>query len=473
MKKSELIFATIQVPLDFLMLVIAGVTAYYIRFESFYKDLQPVIFDVPFKSYLNILLPIALGWLIIFAFAGMYKIKNTRKIVDEFSHVILACSTGIMAVIIYIFLKRELFSSRFVVLASWILAIILVFIGRLIIIYAQRFFLENGIGLNNVILVGNSNTSARIKQEFQNHPSFGYKTIAELDNYNESALTDIMKNGQADVIIQTDQNMGKEEIVKLLDFAALHQLEFKYTADLFGTRAIQREVSTIADIPIIEIKRTPLNGWGRIYKRIFDIIGSVFAIIIFSPIFIATAIAIKFDSKGPVLYLDYRYGQKFKKFIFYKFRSMKAELCDGEGPCGTEQGNEMLLNLTNGEHNTRFGPLHKIKDDPRITKVGKFIRKFSIDEFPQFFNVLKGDLSLVGPRPHMSLEVENYEKHHKRLFEIKPGITGMAQISGRSDLSFEDEVKLDTYYIENWSLKMDIAILLKTPFALLRRREVA
>ncbi|MFC1615486.1 hypothetical protein ACFL2L_01680, partial [Patescibacteria group bacterium] len=117
MKKSELIFATIQVPLDFLMLIIAGITAYYIRFESFYKDLRPVIFDVPFKSYLNILLPIALGWLIIFAFAGMYKIKNTRKIIDEFSHVILACSTGIMAVIIYIFLKRELFSSRFVVLA--------------------------------------------------------------------------------------------------------------------------------------------------------------------------------------------------------------------------------------------------------------------------------------------------------------------------------------------------------------------
>ncbi|MFC1613652.1 sugar transferase, partial [Patescibacteria group bacterium] len=227
-----------------------------------------------------------------------------------------------------------------------------------------------------------------------------------------------------------------------------------------------------ADIPIIEIKRTPLNGWGRIYKRIFDIIGSVLAIIIFSPIFIFTAIAIKLDSKGPILYLDYRYGQKFKKFIFYKFRSMKSELCDGEGPTATKQGNAMLSTLVNGENNTRFGPLHKIKNDPRITKVGKFIRKFSIDEFPQFFNVLKGDLSLVGPRPHMSLEVENYEKHHKRLFEIKPGITGLAQISGRSDLNFEDEVKLDTYYIENWSLKMDITILLKTPFMLLKRRNV-
>jgi len=475
MKKSELAFTAIQVPIDFLMLLSASTLAYYIRFESFYSEIRPVIFEIPFRTYLNIISPIILGWLIIFAFAGLYKIKNTRRIIDELSNVILACSTGVMAVIIYIFLKRELFSSRFIVLATWILAIILVFIGRLIIIYFQRVFLKKGVGRRRVVLVGNSKTSRIIKKEFSDNPSFGYDVIAEFaefDEYSKKALDKIISKNEIDEIIQTDQHMEKQEILELMDFASTRQLSFKYTADLFGTKAIQRDISTIADIPIIEIKRTPLDGWGRIIKRIFDVAGALCFIIIFSPIFIASAIAVKLSSPGPVFYLDYRYGQNFKKFLFYKFRSMKAELCDGEGPSATSEGNKLLEELSEGVKNTRIGPLHKIKGDPRITNVGKFIRKYSIDEFPQFFNVLKGDLSLVGPRPHMSLEVANYQKHHKRLFEIKPGITGLSQISGRSDLDFEDEVRLETYYIENWSLKMDLIILLKTPFTLLKRRNV-
>lgn len=472
MKRSELAFAAAQAPLDFIMLALAAIAAYYIRFESAYTELRPVIYNLPFKTYLNIVFPIAFCWILIFAFAGLYKIKNTRRILDELSKVILACSTGIMAVIIYIFLKREMFSSRFVVLASWILGIIFVFLARVAVIYAQRWFLKKGIGMNKAVLVGNSKTAAKIKKEFSENPAFGYEVIAEFEKFDEKELERLKEKFDIDVIIQTDQNMGKDEIMDLLDFATINQIGFKYTADLFGATAIQREVSTIADIPIIEIKRTPLDGWGRIIKRTFDIIGSSAAIIILSPVMIAAAIAVKLDSKGPVFYLDYRYGQKFRKFIFYKFRSMRAELCDGEGPTGTDAGNRMLEELVNGEHNTRSGPLHKIKDDPRVTNVGKVIRKFSIDEFPQFFNVLKGDLSLVGPRPHMSIEVAKYERHHRRLFEIKPGITGLAQISGRSDLDFEDEVKLDTFYIENWSLKMDLAILFKTPFALLRQRKV-
>lgn len=472
MKKSELVFAAIQVPLDFLMLALAAIVAYYIRFQSAYTELSPVIYDLPFNKYLEIVFPVALGWLIIFAFAGLYKIKSTRRIIDELAHVIFACSTGVMAIIIYIFLKRELFSSRFVVLAGWILAIVFVFIGRIIIIYVQRAFLKRGIGNRKVILVGNSKTGEIIKKEFINHPAFGYEIVGECDRFDEKALDKIVREKKIDEIIQTDQNMDKEEILNLLDFTSTRQISFKYTADLFGAKAIRRDISTIADIPIIEIKMTPLDGWGRIIKRIFDIIGALIAIIIFSPIMLATAIAIKLDSNGPVLYLDYRYGQKFKKFIFYKFRSMKAELCDGEGPSATKEGNKILSELVDCEQNTRCGPLHKIKDDPRITRVGKFIRKFSLDEFPGFFNVLKGDMSLIGPRPHMSLEVAKYKEHHKRLFEVKPGVTGLSQISGRSDLDFEDEVKLETYYIENWSLKMDIAILLKTPFAVLRKRKV-
>lgn len=188
-----------------------------------------------------------------------------------------------------------------------------------------------------------------------------------------------------------------------------------------------------------------------------------------------TAVLIKIDSRGPVLYVDYRSGQYNKRFLFYKFRSMLAHLCDGEGPSATEEGNKMLKKLeVDQKANTRISdPLHKIKKDPRVTRVGNFIRRWSIDELPQFFNVLKGDISLVGPRPHMTMETARYERHHKKVLTIKPGITGMAQISGRSDLSFEEEVKLDTYYIENWSLLLDLAILLRTPLAIIRSRKAS
>src|SRR4030042_2003506 len=234
MKKSELAFAAAQAPIDFIMLALAAIAAYYIRFESAYTELRPVIYNLPFKTYLNIVFPIAFCWILIFAFAGLYKIKNTRRILDELSKVILACSTGIMAVIIYIFLKREMFSSRFVVLASWILGIIFVFLARVAVIYAQRWLLKKGVGMNKAVLVGNSKTSEKIKKEFAENPAFGYEVIAEFEKFYEKELEKLKEKFDIDVIIQTDQNMGKDEIMDLLDFATINQIAFKYTADLFG-----------------------------------------------------------------------------------------------------------------------------------------------------------------------------------------------------------------------------------------------
>ena len=190
-------------------------------------------------------------------------------------------------------------------------------------------------------------------------------------------------------------------------------------------------------------------------KRLFDIIGAIFFLILFSPIFLIVPLLIKMDSKGPIIYKDLRVGAKRRKFYLYKFRSM------------IDRADELRDKLM--EQNERAdGPLFKIGHDPRITKIGKFIRKTSIDEFPNFWNVLTGKMSLVGPRPHRPEEVEKYQQHHKKLLNIKPGITGMAQVSGRSTLDFEAEVKLDTLYIETWSLWLDIIILLKTPLVLIK-----
>ena len=222
----------------------------------------------------------------------------------------------------------------------------------------------------------------------------------------------------------------------------------------------------MAGVPIVEVKKTPLEGWGRIGKRIFDVIGSLLILIILSPVLIIVMLLILIDSHGPIFFskLDddsplYRVGEGGRLFRYLKFRSMKPKT-------------DSLRYTELADMNLRSdGPMVKIKDDPRVTRIGRFIRRFSIDELPELFLVLKGDMSLVGPRPHLPEEVAKYEHHHKKVLTIKPGMTGMAQTSGRSDLTFEEEVKLDTYYIENWSLLLDMAILLKTPLAVFKSRK--
>ena len=222
-------------------------------------------------------------------------------------------------------------------------------------------------------------------------------------------------------------------------------------------------------IPVVEVKKTPLEGWGRIIKRIIDVILSLLFIVIFSPVMIIAAALVKIDSRGPVLYKNLRIGKDGKSFKLYKFRSMLLQYCTGDEYANeTAQEYEKELIKT---QNTKSGPVYKIADDPRVTKIGRFIRRWSIDELPQLFNVFNGSMSIVGPRPHQPREVAKYELHHKKLLTIKPGITGMAQISGRSDLTFEEEVKIDTYYIENWSSLLDFSILLRTPAAVLRSRK--
>jgi len=180
-------------------------------------------------------------------------------------------------------------------------------------------------------------------------------------------------------------------------------------------------------------------------------------LIILLPLFLIIVFIIKIDSKGQIFYGSKRVGAKGRIIKIWKFRSMV-------------QNAERLKKKLLSQNERQDGPLFKMDYDPRVTRVGKFIRKWSIDELPQFFNILQGDMSLVGPRPHEPNEVAEYEKHHKKLLNIKPGVTGMAQVSGRSDLEFEEEVKLDTFYIENWSLWIDLIILIKTPFVVLLRR---
>ncbi len=469
MKKPELFFSFLLVPLDYALLVLAGISAYHLRFSSFSTGIRPIIFNLPFDQYLELVFLIALAWLLVFAFAGMYRIRRPANVARELARVVLACSTGLALIAIFIFFRRGLFDSRFIVIAAWFLAIVYVSAGRLFIRWLRRRLCRFGIGIRHLVLVGNSKTTDKLLSEFAVNPQLGYSVTKRLRDFSlESAqeLAEMLASVPVEEIMQSDPNLSKAEALRLYDFAAEHHLVYKYVADLLEVKVLRTEVTDLAGIPIVEVKKTTLDGWGRIWKRLFDIFGSGLLIIIFSPILLIVAVAIKLDSRGPVFFSCRddgtpvtRVGEGGQPFRYFKFRSMIDN-------CDSMRYKELA------DRNLRTdGPLVKIKDDPRVTRVGKIIRRWSLDELSELFLVFIGRMSLVGPRPHLPEEVAKYEHHHKKVLTVKPGITGMAQVSGRSDLLFEEEVKLDVYYLENWSLLLDISILLKTPFAVLKHRE--
>ncbi|XOU94738.1 MAG: sugar transferase [Candidatus Kerfeldbacteria bacterium] len=463
MKKSELLFSAIMVPVDYVMVFLAGIIAYNLRFVPFFTDIRPIVSEINFNQLITVLFFVPVIFLLVFAIAGLYQIKVTRRVFDEMTKVFVAASAGISIVIIVIFFQRELISSRFLVLIGWIFAVVLVMIGRLLIRAIQRYFLRRGIGIHNVIVIGNDSTTEDIIKQIYKFPYLGYKVVSRYNKFDDESKADIIEKintTSVDEIIQADTNTSKDEALSIKYFSNEHHLVFKYATDLFDVQPNHIEINTIAGIPIIEVKRTKLDGWGRIFKRVFDIIFSFIILVILSPLLIVVGFLIVVDSQGGMLVKLDRVGEKGKRFKLLKFRSMVK--------------NAHTLKKELLEQNERAdGPLFKIKNDPRITRMGRFIRKTSIDELPQLFNVLRGEISLVGPRPHEPEEVDKYEKRYLKLLLIKPGVTGMAQISGRSDLKFDDEAKLDIYYIENWSPELDLQILIKTPWVVLTGRSAS
>ncbi len=470
MKKSELFFALLLIPVDFLMIVTAAVLAYWFRFTPSVIEIKPVLFDFPFQSYLKVVLLVAPFFLLIFAFEGLYSLKSTRIFWREFFRIVFSVTVGVTFIILLIFLQREWFSSRFVIITGWLLAIIFVTISRYIINFIQKILLVyKGIGIHRLVLIGEGSYCDTICYEFKNKPDLGYKIIAKEKKIDLDSLRLIQKTRGIDEILVCDPSLTMKDLRQVSDFCHRNRIEFKFVPAILQSVSTNFEVKVLFDEPLIVIKNTPLEGWGKIAKRIFDIIGSIIGIIITSPIMILTAVAIKLDSRGPIIFKNERVGHE-GNFNLLKFRYMKFEYCTGPQNPDHKKALELEQELIK-KQSVRRGPLYKIKNDPRKTRVGRIIEALSIDELPQLFNVLKGDMSLVGPRPHQPREVEKYETWQKRTLSIKPGITGLAQISGRSDLSFTDEARLDIYYIENWSLWLDIEILFKTFFVLLKKRK--
>ncbi|TSD02275.1 MAG: Exopolysaccharide biosynthesis polyprenyl glycosylphosphotransferase [Parcubacteria group bacterium Athens0714_25] len=474
MKRSELFFSAIQVPADFVMIVLAALSAFFIRENpevTKFFSLQPLEFhDVHFQDYIRLAFSAAPFFLVIYALEGLYDIRVTRKFWKETFKVFTATSIGLVIIIIAIFLKREWFSSRFIILAAWFIAVFYVVLARYILHKIQLWLLRSrGIGIHRVLLIGHNGKVDEVCRTIKLNRNLGYRIVDIINTAQLKVIKQIRKEKGVDEIILCSPSIPDDELEKVIDFCAINNIAYKFIPTTLQTS--KYKVGVLNGEPIIEVMNTPLDGWGRIAKRVFDIIFSIIFIIFTSPVMLIVALLIKLeDRKGPVIYKNERIGADGRKFFAYKFRYMKWEYNISKDNPDFEKALEFERQLI-AEKSVRQGPLYKIKNDPRKTKVGNFIEKYSIDEFPQFFNVLFGSMSLVGPRPHQKREVEKYMEYHRRLLTIKPGITGMAQVSGRSDLDFEDEYKLDLFYIENWSLALDIQIILKTVGVLLRRRK--
>ncbi len=463
MKKSEIFFGALRLPIDMVATFAAFMLAYRLRpitdlipgvqFEFFPESLPPLAEYTELAVYSSIFL------VVIFAVNQLYSLKITHSFVQELFKIVFSVTVWLLFIIAYHFLViHELFFSRIAMAQIWLFAIMLITLGRILIIWIQELLLRFNIGKRRVLFVGISPIADQFYSILKDIPS--YNVIGAVDDHKESRksgklkiidtlnnLDAVVRKYRVEEIIQADPNLEQQDASELLNYCRANQISYHFIPDLMRLQRTNVEVSMFNDMPLVSLRQTRLDGWGHIFKRTFDFIFSLIVIILLIPIWIIIALAIKLDSKGPIIYKSRR-QYRDKTFSAYKFRSMVPD---------ADAKKAALM-----KDSDRKGPLFKIKKDPRVTSVGKFLRKTSLDELPQLFNVLIGNMSLVGPRPHLPEEVAKYSTHHYQVFALKPGMSGLAQVSGRSHLDFEDEVKLDVYYIENWSPWLDIKIILKS-----------
>ncbi|HEV8601038.1 MAG TPA: sugar transferase [Patescibacteria group bacterium] len=478
MKRSELLFNLISIVTDLAMIFLAGIAAFYLRFQL--SELRPILYSLTLASYLKILFLVSPLIIAIFALSGLYNLKGTRRITSELTKIALAISSGLLAVVVLFFFNQTVFPSRLIILLSWALAIVFVSLGRIILRIIQIRSLKRGIGLHRLVIIdgGEAQRKDGIIAELERRPELGYKIVKILkfehnpnqlfkDDINKLVLEleAIRKIEAVDEILQANPNLPADLNARLVEFCRDYGILFNFVPNIFETARTNIAVETISGIPVIVLKGTPLEGWGKIIKRLLDITVAGVGLIFLSPIFGLVSLAIKLNSKGPVFFHQPR-AAGLGEFEFYKFRSMYYEMSEG-----TVSGDKLREQLE--KNNARVGPFVKIKNDPRVTPVGRFLRKTKIDELPSLWHILRGQMSLVGPRVHMVKEVDHFRNEYKKLFVLKPGATGLTQITQASEnpeISWEEEIRLDAFYIENWSIWLDLYIIFKTILILLGKK---
>jgi len=448
LKDLNLKFGIARLFTDFFSLILAWIFWYYIRLQWDFipflnAEVSPYFPEI--KQILPFIISSSIAYIIIAGFHGLYKIHSEDSRIKEIWKIIYNNIVwGLLIIAFYALWKHELFFSRIYLFQVWILSIFLIILNRSFLRMLERFFLRKWLWTINILVIWKDKLLEKIKSRIYLSPQFKIiKNVAHFDkNININWI---------DEIWLLNQKENKKEII---DFCQINQIWFRFRPDTEWVLLSHLENSIIWWIPLLSIIPTPIYWWGRIQKRILDTIASFFILLLLSPVFLIIWLLIKKDSKWPIFYWSKRIWKNWKHFKMWKFRSMIIN---------AEELKEKLM-----KHNQRKWPLFKIKWDPRITKFWNFIRRFSIDELPQLWNVLKWEMSLVWPRAHLPDEVQNYTELQKRVLTIKPWITGLAQINGRSDLDFQNEIKLDLQYIEHWSVLLDIQITIQTPLVLLK-----
>ncbi len=456
MNNRVVLFSILNFILDACVLYAVALVFYFIRLDERASSLNASELFISFQEFLIITTVGTFVILFVMTFMGVYRAIDRKGIFKEVGVIVFSITIGmtINVAILFFFLKFHDF--RFIFIAFWIGSILNIILLKLMIVFIKRILLiKFNKGRKNVLLIGDvvSVAQARqilLKKEGRNNFIVGELPIARISN-----IENIHKRYRIDKIILAEEDQDRQEIIKLVNFCEINNIKFSYIPYFFDSLITKIDTSIINGIAILDIKCHKLVGWGIVLKRILDISISFVVIIFLIPFFTIISLAIRWNSSGNVFVKLPRVSQS-RIFNLYKFRSMVD---------GSEDLKKYLMT-----YNERYdGPLFKIEKDPRITSVGAFLRKYHIDELLEFFNVLKGDMSIVGPRPHEPAEVEAYNISHKKILVIKPGITGVAQINGSHNINFEEEVWLNRYYIENWSLWLDFIIIIKTFWAIFNR----
>ena len=452
---------------DALAVTLAFTVAYILRVSL---SNVPISANVGAERYIYALISLLPFWLLIFALLGLYQSRVYDKRFSELGRLMVGSFIGILFVISYSYIvNTTIFPARLVTAYSFGLAFFFVFLFRTIARGVRRELFGYGYGINNTLLVGDTSTTNRLIDALGNTKITGYRVLGVVGGLkhhlkhetpyktfrNFSAAVDQLGGKQIHTIIQTELYPNPDDNDAILAYAQNHHIAYRFVpgnSELFVGKI---EVDLFHAVPIIAVHQTALVGWGQVVKRITDVVLGSLALIVASPIMLLTAIGIKLGGGGSVFFRQQRLSRFDTSVRIFKFRSQYAKY-DGLTP---EQAFEKMGKpelsakyRANGDH---------IENDPRITPFGNFIRMMSIDELPQLFNVVRGDISLVGPRALIADELNKYAQKNL-ILSVKSGLTGLAQISGVNDLSFEERRKLDLYYVQNWSFWGDIIIIVKT-----------
>ena len=473
---------------DALVAALSFATAFYLR-EGAPIFQQDLTWSERFAPYGVLILFVIAIRLLALRYYDLYRLRGEYSFVDDATRLFKATAIGSLLIVAAAFLYRGGFDyrtfsyARSVFVLDFIIALAGLTMLRILVRGAQNFFRRRGINLIPTLVVGRGPEAAFCIKEMRERPSLGYRVIGAVESGTEpSRMTEsyegvpvisdllglpeaIRESGANEVIIADSHVQGDALFDVMMRCGRRRGVEFRIAPGLFNCLPSKTEIDQIGALPMIRLFREPLSDFARGSKRISDIVIASLALALLSPLWLLIALLIKLDSKGPIFYLQERVGMDGRIFLVYKFRTMRT---NSDSEIHREYQKKFIAGHAEANVGDANKPAYKLRDDPRVTGVGRALRRLSLDEAPQLFNVLRGDMSIVGPRPPIPYEVEAYELWHRKRLDMKPGVTGLWQVSGRNRLSFDEMVKLDLFYIENWSLLFDLKIVMRTVLVIFR-----